>query len=686
MITNTNYNQPNVQYGSAKDILPQQVTRNLPDAKPDTVELSTDEQKAQNKKKIVKKAIAWGLSIATVLAVTIPLNKNIGKIWKVGNSVDDFAKNNKILKNLSGFGEKIKKYNPLRKSKLFNDIKNVTKTSNRVQPKIKMAQQSGLGPKGIFSITVPDTTRNIAGSLKGKEGGKATFIEFITSLVGEKGKIAGKSVSEFADAYFDDFIDKDRFREFLNTKAVDGKIGGKSVSDIVAETFHLKDTNASFGFSIKKHGFGKSELSKFFQNAVGGKDVKIGAQTAKEVAEEYLSKMDAGANYAVSTDIINGIKEEHGIKSAKDLMSFLEKLKVEGKIGDKDYSNLAKNVDMGWFGIPKIKRFGIKGKSLKGNVGDSLMKFAMMNGQGAETKLGRFAQKAPLILCESIGNCINDKALIGIMIGATTLPKTFEQAQDAPKGQKARTAASELVGSAASWAVGTATAATIIYSGASLKNLQSKGVIASALRGVGKFFNMGLNSSSSVPARFLGGALRLLGVMKLSGTISAPISDGVNKVFGLPTSKQKAKAQQEEQMKALQELQKQQQEKDQNEGLINPKYMQNNTLGQVNNDQVQAQVQTPAQAPQMVQNNVVNNPNTGLGAIKQEEINTQADLFGLGKKNELINQEGEPERTYIPSSAPFQATEEKQKGKLNPQIQAALDKSEAIEKEVLKNL
>lgn len=407
-----------------------------------------EKAKQVDTQKVKKSVISAVLSVATVVGVTLAVNKNINGIWKAGEKVDTVLKNSKVYNKIVEFGKKIAEKNPLKNSELVKDIKNVTSKSNRVQPKMQMAKMTVLGPKGIFSLTSSEILNGIAKNC----GNEAKFTEYLEALVGKDAKICGKTVSETARALFN--------------------------QETVGESF------------------------KF------------------------------------STELMNAIKSNHGLKTTEDMLKFFDGVKA-GKIGEKTFE-FAQNVKVrGW------------APGTKGNLGETLKKFASMDGQSAQTKIGRFVQQSPLILSESIGNCVNDRTLFGIALGATYLPQNFNEAQDAPKGKKVRTVAAEFVSSAASWAIGMASAGAAVYSLASLKNLKSAGALANVLKKVGSVASIGLGENTSKAKGLLGGAMRFAGVMFLSSKISKPIDNTVKKTFGVPTQAQKdasEKAKQEQEI------------------------------------------------------------------------------------------------------------------------------------------
>lgn len=406
-----------------------------------------------DKKQAIKKAVSWALAIATTIGVAKVTNKNIDKIWKLGEALDGKVGTSKFCKKASEILNMVKDKNPLKNSKLAKDIKNVTSKANRVQPKSGWAKMSVLGPKGIFSLTASDVLKGIATNV----GDKTKFTQYLEALVGKDAKICGKTVQEVAEACFK-----------------------------------------------------------------GG---------------------DLGESFKFSGDLMNAIKSKHNLKTTKEMFSFFDKLQA-GKIGNESF-DFAQNVNVkGW----------IKGS--KGNLGDTLKKLSIMNGEGATTKAGKVAQQVPLILGESISNCINDRSLFGIMLCGASLPQIFDQAQEAKRGKKVATAAAELTSTAAGWAVGTAGAGAIVYSAASLKNLQSTGFMANALKKVGKVASMGLGSGSGKVAGFIGGAMRLVAVLTLSSKISKPIDNTIKKAFGVPTDAEKAKVEEAKvQMEALKQAQ-----------------------------------------------------------------------------------------------------------------------------------
>ncbi len=286
--------------------------------------------------------------------------------------------------------------------------------------------------------------------------------------------------------------------------------------------------------STAKSAKNPQEFTKYLE-ALIGKDTKICNKGISEITEACFKDGNLGESFDFSKGLMDAIKNKHNLKTTEELFGFFDKLKV-GKIGENTFE-FAKDL--------KIKGWA---PFTKGNLGETMKKLAIMNGEGATTKLGKMTQQVPLILGESISNCVNDRSTFGVLICAGTLPQVFDEAQNAKKGKKVATAAAELTSTATGWAIGTAGAGAIVYSLGSLKNLKSTGVVANLLKKVGNVASMGLANNSSKPAKIIGGALRLVGVLTLSSKISTPFDNAIKKLFGLPTAKEKEIAEAEKQM------------------------------------------------------------------------------------------------------------------------------------------
>ncbi|MBQ8475630.1 hypothetical protein IJ531_01055, partial [bacterium] len=316
-------------------------------------------------------------------------------------------------------------------------------------------------------------------------------------------------------------------------------------------------------------------------------------------------------------------------------------------------------------------------RHLKGNLGDSLVKFNVVNGSMAKTLPGKLVQNCITIPCESMGNFTNDKSGLGAFLCAMIM-SLYNNTQDAPKGSKVATVADDYIGTMGSIAIATPLAFGATYGLASLKNLQHKGVISGILKGIGNIFGLGLShydaatntmvKSGHPAARLIGGALRLALIMVImTPKFQKPIKAAIHKVFGKPYDK--AEAEREKQLeeqkntmipelgitqgelqeritknpKALESLQE-------NPQLIqaidkNPKLILDLLDGkEINVEEVLKKPESKTQSP-MLQNMIKNG---------KSNVSNQADLFGSKTKEKSEQkQEDKPKdtATYIPSSA-----------------------------------
>ena len=416
------------------------------------------------------KSIVFTLISVTLLAVIG--NKAANPTAKLGLKVDDFLKNNKIYKNISGLFTKIKTNigSFFKKSETIKDISDTFETKF-ARPKANMTRGYGQGFVSIFSLTPVDTLK--------------------------KG-FAGKTTDEIAD-------------------------------------------------SLKK--------------LVGDEDA---LKFAKMISEE--TPIDV--NKVFCNDFSNAIRKNFNCKDNKDFFEVLQKLQ-KGDYGSEFCNIHMKEKGIGgiigsWWPVNLVdsigkKVTGGKWKNIgRGNLGDSLIKFNSVNGTLADTKLGSLVQNSVIIPTESISNFVNDKSGLGVMLGAAYI-NLFNNVQDAPKEKKTATLADDWLGTIGSIAISTPLAFKATYGLASLANLEGKTVPAKVLKGIGKFFNMGLSNKTpktalgSVGKKLAGlggGALRFVLIMFVFSSIfSKPIRAGLHKIFGEPYDKD------EEERKKQQEMQ-----------------------------------------------------------------------------------------------------------------------------------
>lgn len=311
-------------------------------------------------------------------------------------------------------------------------------------------------------------------------------------------------------------------------------------------------------------------LKKAFKDEDAQRDA-LKILVGKDNAENFVQFLSGKGstikdNKEFCSKLTNAIKDKFNLTTKEDLLSFLKALQKGETYRGNDLSRFT-NVKMeekglggiigAWWPVNIINGIGekiFKGKWKgfgKGNLGDSLIKFNAVNGSLADTKIGSLVQKSITIPTESISNFVNDKAGLGLFL-CSTIMSLYNNVQDAPKEKRAATIADDYIGTIGSIAISTPLAFATTYGLASLKNLDSnQGIPSKILKGIGKFFGMGLDkyqSGTLIPGtkniipRFAGGALRFgLVMLVFSPFFSKPIKKVINKIFGKPYDANEAK-------------------------------------------------------------------------------------------------------------------------------------------------
>ncbi len=309
-------------------------------------------------------------------------------------------------------------------------------------------------------------------------------------------------------------------------------------------------------------------LKKAFKDEDAQRDaleILVGKGNAKDFIR-FLSGKGSTIkdNKEFCSKLTEKIYKEHKLESKKDLLNFFKRLESgEYNTNTIKFTDIEmKEKGLGgiigaWWPVNIINGIGekiFKGKWKgfgKGNLGDSLIKFNAVNGSLADTKIGSLVQKSITIPTESISNFVNDKAGLGVFL-CSTIMSLYNNVQDAPKEKRAATIADDYIGTIGSIAISTPLAFATTYGLASLKNLDSnKGIPSKILKGIGKFFGMGLDKYQSgtlidgtknIIPRFAGGALRFgLVMLVFSPFFSKPIKKVINKIFGKPYDANEAK-------------------------------------------------------------------------------------------------------------------------------------------------
>ncbi len=185
---------------------------------------------------------------------------------------------------------------------------------------------------------------------------------------------------------------------------------------------------------------------------------------------------------------------------------------------------------------------------------DRLKKYAILQGDGAETKLGGFVQKIVLRGSEAITNGITAPTLMSFLMGLGIYKSVFDRVQEAPKGEKLPTFAEEATYDMGSYMLIPA-AGGIVYKAASLNNwgaTAAKGGtwLQKLVRLPAKILNAGLGPTPQTKKGILGffqgiprffkskggGALRFLATMAfLTPFLVRPIVQISHAIFGRPT-------------------------------------------------------------------------------------------------------------------------------------------------------
>ncbi len=294
---------------------------------------------------------------------------------------------------------------------------------------------------------------------------------------------------------------------------------------------------------LKKTFKGKSEAE-----IIKSLEKLVGSDKAKEFAGQILGNVKDNREFCKLFSA--AIRENFGCKNNAEFLKVLQNLKKGiGKNGAK--LDELTNVVMKERGLQDFF-IGNWIPGIKGNLGDSLIKFNVVNGSLADTMAGKLVQKSITVPTESVSNFVNDKSRLGLMLCLNTIG-AFNNMQDAPKDQKAATLADDFVGTMGSIAIATPLAFKTTYGLASLANLEGNGIIAKMLKPLGKFFHMGLSAKNPI-LRLGGGALRFALIMFVfSSMFRKPIEAVIHKIFGKPynASEEKAKKEKEQAEKQI---------------------------------------------------------------------------------------------------------------------------------------
>lgn len=419
--------------------------------------------------------------------------------FEITNAVKENAKENFIFKTLKKMGVKDPK----------KTIKSIGLTIGTV---VGLAV---LGNKSVSKMTKLGISfsewETKTGAFQKLQAGKATAGKFLNNHVFKSAEQGGNALQKFAYTIKDTIVNK-------CVQPVWNFARGYGHGFISIFSLTPPDTlqNAFKGKNA-------SEIEKSLKKLV--KDDK-----AKEFADLLCDATPSSIrnNKEFCLKFSEAIRENFNCKSNKEFNAILEGLK-KGEINGIDCSEFC-NINMvdksvlgvqnSWWPVNIVNSIGkkIRGDKWKGfcrgNVGDSLIKFNVVNGTLADTKMGSLIQQSILVPTESISNFVNDKSGLGFFLSLGYLG-TFNNMQDAPKEQKIGTIADDFITTIGSIAIATPIASKLTYGLASLSkvglkvgqngeilkdaagkvivNEGYKGLGYKLTRGIGRIFGTGLN-------------------------------------------------------------------------------------------------------------------------------------------------------------------------------------------------
>jgi len=443
--------------------------------------------------------------------------------------------------------------------------------------------------------------------------------------------------------------------------------------------------------------------------------LKIEDKTARKLAEQLLgTAKDKMTRKEICQMLTQGISDGFGCKNKKELLALFKDMQTNPEFAD--FYNI-KMSDKGlgsilgsWWpaNIINTITMGKFQRHLTGNLGDSLVKYNVVNGTMAETKIGSLMQKAVTIPTESISNFVNDKSGAGALISAGCLVPLYNNVQDAPKKKKIPTILNDFVGGIGTFALSMPIANKLVYGHATMANFDTKDkILLKPFQFIGRFFDAGLKDTAVTKTGFLGllqktggkikgflgGGMRgYLIMLAISPIVGKVIHNIVAKIFGKPydpaeEAKQKQLEEQkntvipelgitqgelqEKILKNPQAIEKMQKDPELVKVIDkNPKLMLDLLDGkEIDTKEILAKAQSKAQSP-MLQNMI---------KTEKSDISNQADLFGKNKKKEqeITPQIPKDSATYIPSST-FVAQPQKMSDAALNQYQNLMSKADKV--------
>lgn len=584
---------------------------------------------------------------------------------KAKNGIANFFKTNKLT---SGFA---------------NDVADTFK-NRKAAPICNFARGTGQGPKTIFAITPVETLKNALITNKNSK-----LVKELTSALGDS-----KAVDNVMDMLAD----------------------GKSTSEVLSTLQKAADPNLTKVIDT---------LGANTQSSMKSLGKLVGDANAQGYYKELLKKSPK-SNIEFCREFIQAIQKQQGFdpKDKKALLDFFKDLSEKQEYGTfQKVDMLDGGMTGSWWPVNIynnfVEKIGLTKKypklttMTKGDLGDALMKFNVVDGKMTNTKVGALIAGGALVTTESISNFVNDKSGLGAFLGKNIVD-SYDNIQDAPKGKKLSTAANDFLGSAASWVIATPLAFKATYGLATLARLEGNNPVSKVVKNLCKVFDMGLNEvpldkSAGILKRITnqlkrkgGGTLRLvLVIFVFASLFRKPIDAVMHKIFGKPYSKneeEKQKAQEAAKNQVIPELGITQGEliekinnnpealkKAQNDPELTKKLQENPKLlldlldGKDISKAPQTQKRQGLSEANM--NFIKRQQNSSkLGNTSQLENNpSQVNLFSKPKNDKKEETTSKDTATYIPSSQ-FKA----KTSSISPELEGELGKMNAKTEKLLK--
>ena len=277
----------------------------------------------------------------------------------------------------------------------------------------------------------------------------------------------------------------------------------------------------------------------------------------EDLAKEYIEKFGESGfkpgleltNVKFADQLLQDIAKTNGCINDKGVVDTIKLSGILEKLSSGDLGTGLKNIEMNQGGlagawwpanfINKATKKLLKKEfsALQGNIGDSLIKYGAVRGKTAQTATAKFVKIVPPLVGDQVSNFVNDKSGFGVLLCANLIGN-FNNIQDAPtKKQKVQTALNDVASGSISWLVGMPLTYGAVYSLASLRNIEGKGIMTGLTRAVGKFFGMGLDKTTRFGGftGVAGGVLRFaLAMFVFHPFILKQISKVTNRIFGKP--------------------------------------------------------------------------------------------------------------------------------------------------------